>query len=35
VLERVLDGAPIIGLYPPTKPESEAAYADWRKKHGR
>jgi regulator of RNase E activity RraA len=35
VLERVLDGAPIIGLYPPTKPESEAAFADWRKKHGR
>jgi hypothetical protein len=35
VLERVLGGAPIIGLYPPTRPESEAAYADWRKKTGR
>ncbi len=35
VLERVLAGEPIIGLYPPTRQESRDAYAAWRAETGR
>lgn len=35
VLEEVLAGAPIIGLYPGTKEESLSRYAAWREKTGR
>ena len=35
VAERVRAGAPIIGLYPPTKDETHAAFAEWRKTTGR
>ncbi|TDH35053.1 ribonuclease activity regulator RraA [Pseudohoeflea suaedae] len=35
VLEQVLDGAPIIGLYPATKDENLQKYEDWRKRNGR
>ena len=35
VLEQVQAGAPIIGLYPPTREESRTKYAAWREKHGR
>lgn len=35
VLEKVLDGAPVIGLYPPTTENAQADYAEWRKKTGR
>lgn len=30
VAEEVARGAPVIGLYPPTRPEAEAAFAAWR-----
>jgi regulator of RNase E activity RraA len=35
VLEQVLDGAAVIGLYPPTSDKAQADYADWRTKTGR
>ncbi len=35
VLEQVLAGARIIGLYPPTKEENQDKYALWRKTNGR
>jgi len=35
VLEQVQAGQSIIGLYPCTKEEHQAAYEDWRKKNGR
>ncbi|MDP2700335.1 ribonuclease activity regulator RraA [Thalassospira sp.] len=35
VLEEVLAGKPIIGLYPATKDETKASYEAWRKKNGR
>ncbi|WP_372096234.1 ribonuclease activity regulator RraA [Tistrella mobilis] len=35
VLERVKDGAPIIGLYPATQQTALDAYEDWRRKTGR
>lgn len=35
VVEQVKAGASIIGLYPGTKPEHAAAFAAWRKEHGR
>lgn len=35
VLEEVLAGAPIIGLYPCTKEENQKKYEEWRKKTGR
>jgi regulator of RNase E activity RraA len=35
VLERVQGGATIVGLYPPTREENKAAFADWRKQKGR
>lgn len=35
VLERVRAGASIIGLYPATAEQSQAAYAEWRTKTGR
>ena len=35
VLEQVLDGASIIGLYPATKDETLQNYEEWRKKNGR
>ena len=35
VLEQVLDGASIIGLYPATKDETLQKYEEWRKKNGR
>ncbi len=35
VLEQVLDGAGIIGLYPPTKEENLQKFEAWRKKTGR
>ncbi len=30
VLEEVLQGVPIIGLYPPTKPETLARFEVWK-----
>ena len=35
VLEQVNDGAAIIGLYPPTKPEHQKSFEEWRKRNGR
>jgi regulator of RNase E activity RraA len=35
VVERVREGASIIGLYPPTKEENQEAFAQWRKRVGR
>ncbi len=35
VLEEVLAGAPIIGLYPCTRDENQKKYEDWRRKTGR
>ena len=35
VVERVKEGESIIGLYPATKEEHHAAFAEWRKLHGR
>lgn len=35
VSERVLAGEGIIGLYPPTKEETKARFADWRAAHAR
>ena len=35
VLEQVLDGATIIGLYPATKDENLQKYEDWRKRNNR
>ncbi len=35
VAERVRGGETIIGLYPPTKDENLALFAQWREKHGR
>ncbi|MCV2867475.1 ribonuclease activity regulator RraA [Defluviimonas sp. WL0002] len=35
VLEEVMAGAPIIGLYPCTKEENQKKYEDWRQKTGR
>ena len=35
VVEQVKNGATIIGLYPPTKPENQALFAEWRAKNGR
>ena len=35
VLEEVLAGAPIIGLYPATRDENLAKYQDWRDRTGR
>ena len=35
VLEQVLDGASIIGLYPATREENLEKYEEWRKKTGR
>lgn len=35
VVERVKDGETIIGLYPCTKDEHRAAFAEWRKSNGR
>ena len=35
VLERVQEGASIIGLYPATKEENQKAFAQWKKKLGR
>jgi regulator of RNase E activity RraA len=34
VLEQVENGAPIIGLYPPTREEAKADYAKWRDRNG-
>lgn len=33
VLEQVENGAPIIGLYPPTREEAKADYAQWRERN--
>ena len=35
VLEQVLAGAAVIGLYPPTSEKAQADYAAWRKRTGR
>ena len=35
VLERVLDGRSIIGLYPPTDPKTQAEFSTWRQAKGR
>ncbi|MCF3638760.1 ribonuclease activity regulator RraA [Rhizobium sp. TRM95111] len=35
VLEQVLEGAVVIGLYPPTTEKAQADYAAWREKSGR
>ncbi len=35
VLEQVLHGAPVIGLYPPTSEKAHADYAVWQKENGR
>jgi len=35
VVERVREGASIIGLYPATKEENQKAFAQWRKRIGR
>lgn len=35
VLEQVMGGAAIIGLYPPTQEASQAAFAEWRRRTGR
>lgn len=35
VLEEVLRGVPIIGLYPPTDPDTEARFAAWQVKHSK
>lgn len=35
VTEEVRNGAPTVGLYPPTKEETHAKYAAWRKANGR
>ena len=35
VIEQVRNGAAVIGLYPPTKPESQQAFKAWRQKTGR
>lgn len=35
VLERVLDGRSIVGLYPPTDPRTKDEYAAWRRTKGR
>jgi regulator of RNase E activity RraA len=35
VVERVREGASIIGLYPATKEENQEAFAQWRKRIGR
>jgi regulator of RNase E activity RraA len=35
VIERVQEGAPIIGLYPCTKDEHQQDFLEWRKKQGR
>ena len=35
VLEQVLDGKAVIGLYPPTSDQAQADYAAWRNKTGR
>jgi len=35
VVERVREGASIIGLYPATKEENQEAFAQWRKRVGR
>ena len=35
VVEQVKNGATIIGLYPPTMPENQALFAEWREKNGR
>lgn len=35
VLEQVLDGAAVIGVYPPTTDKANADYAKWREKTGR
>jgi len=34
-VERVREGASIIGLYPATKEENQKAFAQWRKRIGR
>jgi regulator of RNase E activity RraA len=35
VLEQVLDGAAVIGLYPPTSEKAQADFAEWRQRCGR
>ena len=35
VMEQVLDGATIIGLYPPTNEDNLEKFATWREKNGR
>jgi len=35
VMEKVLEGRPIRGLYPPTDPQTNADFAVWRKARGR
>ncbi len=35
VVERVQEGASIIGLYPATKEENQEAFVKWREKNGR
>ena len=35
VMEEVKSGSSIIGLYPPTHPETNGQFAAWRKQHGR
>ncbi|MCP5156602.1 MAG: ribonuclease activity regulator RraA [Ectothiorhodospiraceae bacterium] len=35
VAEKVLEGRSILGLYPPTDPQSSADFAEWRKARGR
>ena len=35
VQERVMAGQPIIGLYPPTREENLALFAEWRERNGR
>jgi len=35
VIEKVREGRPIIGLYPPTKEETRADFAAWRQQNGR
>ena len=35
VQEKVLEGRTIIGLYPPTNPQTSVDFAAWRKEKGR
>jgi hypothetical protein len=35
VMEKVHEGRSILGLYPPTDPQTNADFAEWRKAKGR